>query len=74
MRPRLSWWGAKGIVRGWLDDRAALKLMVTSSNQPAIQFYERLGFTMTGRVQPYPNDPGLSEYEMEKSLGTANGR
>ena len=51
-----------------------LKLMVTSNNQPAIRFYERLGFTMTGRVQPYPNDPELVEYEMGKDLGTADGR
>jgi ribosomal protein S18 acetylase RimI-like enzyme len=54
-------------------DVRTLKLTVTSSNEPAIRFYERLGFTMTGRVQPYPNDPGLLEYEMGKVLGPLMG-
>jgi ribosomal protein S18 acetylase RimI-like enzyme len=45
-----------------------LKLMVTSSNLAAISFYQRLGFTSTGRTEPYPNDPALIEYEMSKSL------
>jgi ribosomal protein S18 acetylase RimI-like enzyme len=51
-----------------------LKLMVTSSNEGANRFYERLGFTRTGRVRPHPNDPALVEYEMGKELGTADGR
>lgn len=41
-----------------------LLLMVTCNNQPAIHFYERLGFTRTGRTEPYPNDPAVIEYEM----------
>jgi len=45
-----------------------LQLMVTSSNLAAIAFYQRLGFTPTGRTEPYPNDPSLIEYEMSKSL------
>jgi ribosomal protein S18 acetylase RimI-like enzyme len=45
-----------------------LQLMVTSSNLAAISFYQRLGFTSTGRTEPYPNDPALIEYEMSKSL------
>ena len=45
-----------------------LQLMVTSKNLAAIAFYERLGFTPTGRTEPYPNDPALIEYEMSKSL------
>ena len=48
--------------------------MVTSSNDAAIRFYERLGFAKTGRVQPYPNDGALVEYEMGKDLGNANPR
>jgi ribosomal protein S18 acetylase RimI-like enzyme len=51
-----------------------LTLMVTSNNEAAIRFYERLGFARTGRVKPYPNDPGLVEFEMGKELGTADGR
>ncbi len=41
-----------------------LFLMVTSNNQPAIVFYQDLGFKMTGDTKPYPNDTALVEYEM----------
>ena len=41
-----------------------LLLMVTSNNAAAINFYQRLGFTLTGRTEPYPNDPSVFEYEM----------
>jgi ribosomal protein S18 acetylase RimI-like enzyme len=51
-----------------------LKLMVTSSNEGANRFYERLGFAKTGRAKPYPNDPALVEYEMGKELWAADGR
>jgi len=46
----------------------ALLLMVTSNNDSAIRFYERLGFTRTGRTEPYPNDPNIFEYEMSQPL------
>lgn len=49
-------------------DTRVLQLMVTSINQPAIRFYERLGFTRTGRTQPYPNDPAVIEYEMSRII------
>jgi ribosomal protein S18 acetylase RimI-like enzyme len=57
-------------VLAWADSRKArvLRLMVTSTNQPAIRFYEALGFTMTGRTEPYPNDPALIEYEMSRPI------
>jgi ribosomal protein S18 acetylase RimI-like enzyme len=42
----------------------ALKLMVTSVNLSAIDFYLRVGFRMTGKTGPYPNDPAITEYEM----------
>jgi ribosomal protein S18 acetylase RimI-like enzyme len=53
-------------ILNWARLRKAhtLLLMVTSNNQPAIHFYERLGFTRTGRTEPYPNDPAVIEYEM----------
>lgn len=41
-----------------------VKLMVTSVNQGAIAFYERIGFRMTGVTGPYPHDPAVTEYEM----------
>jgi ribosomal protein S18 acetylase RimI-like enzyme len=45
-----------------------MRLMVTSSNEPAMQFYQRLGFSRTERTEPYPNDPALIEYEMSKVI------
>jgi ribosomal protein S18 acetylase RimI-like enzyme len=57
-------------VLKWARGRKArvLLLMVTSINEPAIRFYERLGFTRTGRTQPYPNDPAVIEYEMSRPV------
>ena len=57
-------------VLRWARGRDAhiLLLMVTSINEPAIRFYERLGFTRTGRTQPYPNDSAVIEYEMSRDI------
>src|SRR5215470_2260873 len=57
-------------VMKWARSRNArvLLLMVVSNNEAAIRFYERLGFTRTGRTQPYPNDPTLIEYEMSRDI------
>jgi ribosomal protein S18 acetylase RimI-like enzyme len=57
-------------VLNWALRRNArvLQLMVTSINEPAIRFYERLGFTRTGRTEPYPNDPTVIEYEMSRPI------
>jgi ribosomal protein S18 acetylase RimI-like enzyme len=54
----------------WAQGRgvAVLQLMVTSSNEAAMVFYERLGFKRTGRTEPYPNDPALVENEMARPL------
>jgi ribosomal protein S18 acetylase RimI-like enzyme len=54
----------------WARDRKThvLQLMVTSNNEAAIRFYERLGFTRTGRTEPYPNDPTVREYEMARAV------
>lgn len=53
-------------VVSWARSRRMqeLKLMVTSVNDGAIAFYERLGFRMTGKTGPYPNDPAITEFEM----------
>jgi ribosomal protein S18 acetylase RimI-like enzyme len=52
----------------WASQRGArrLQLMVTSNNQSAISFYQRLGFALTGRTEPYPNDSSLCEKEMSR--------
>ncbi len=57
-------------VIGWLRSRKAraLRLMVTHINDPAIRFYRRLGFAMTGQTEPYPNDPAITQLEMILSL------
>ena len=57
-------------VLSWarLHRARTLHLMVTSNNEPAISFYHRLGFTRTGRTEPYPNDPALIEYEMSRPI------
>jgi ribosomal protein S18 acetylase RimI-like enzyme len=57
-------------VLNWARGRNArvLLLMVTSNNEPAIRFYQRLGFTRTGRTEPYPNDPAVIEYEMSRPI------
>ncbi len=57
-------------ILGWARLRKAstLQLMVTCNNEPAILFYQRLGFTLTGRTAPYPNDPALLEYEMSRPI------
>jgi len=53
-------------VAAWAKGRGMreLKLMVTSVNHGAIAFYERLGFRMSGKTGPYPNDPAITEFEM----------
>jgi ribosomal protein S18 acetylase RimI-like enzyme len=57
-------------ILSWAHLRGAqtMQLMVTSRNESAIAFYQRLGFTFTGRTEPYPNDPALIEYEMSMQI------
>ena len=57
-------------IEVWASERGArsLQLMVTSRNDAAMRFYQRLGFLPTGRTEPYPNDPELLEHEMEKAI------
>jgi len=59
-------------IKEWALSRGVrtLLLMVTNCNVGAIVFYKRIGFSMTGRTEPYPNDPTLTEYEMAASIPT----
>lgn len=57
----LAWCRARGV--------GTLRLLVTSGNDGAERFYERLGFSRTGRMEPYPNDPTMMEYEMSRPVG-----
>jgi ribosomal protein S18 acetylase RimI-like enzyme len=56
----VEWIGARNV--------STLLLMVTSNNDGAIRFYERLDFVRTGRTEPYPNDPAVEEYEMSRTI------
>ncbi len=58
-------------VKNWASARGLtqLALMVTSVNQPAMDFYQRVGFRMSGKTAPYPNDPAITEHEMVLLLG-----
>ena len=58
-------------VYQWATQRGAHEVLleVTTINQAAITFYERIGFKRTGKVSPYPNDPALEEIEMSKPIG-----
>jgi ribosomal protein S18 acetylase RimI-like enzyme len=53
-------------LRSWARSRKMreLRLMVTGVNTGAIGFYERLRFLKSGKTEPYPNDPAITEYEM----------
>jgi ribosomal protein S18 acetylase RimI-like enzyme len=57
-------------VESWAKGEGAskMRLTVVCNNAAAIAFYERCSFGMTGRTEPYPNDPALFEYEMVKLL------
>jgi len=61
-------------VRSWAQGRGIriLRLMVTSCNPSAMEFYWRNGFTMTGKTGPYPNDPLIVEHEMAHSVSAAS--
>lgn len=56
-----EWAPARGI--------STLRLFVLANNPRAIALYEKHGYQMTGRAQPYPNDASLVEVEMERAIG-----
>ena len=57
-------------LKNWAKARGLrqLKLMVTSVNHGAAGFYHRVGFRMSGKTAPYPNDPAIVEHEMVLDL------
>jgi ribosomal protein S18 acetylase RimI-like enzyme len=57
-------------VAAWAraQNAQSLWLLVTSNNNDAIRFYQRVGFELTGRTEPYRNDPSLLSYEMNRSI------
>jgi GNAT superfamily N-acetyltransferase len=56
-------------VEAWaLGHGDTLRLEVHESNARARRFYEKRGFTLTGRQRPYELEPGGLELEMIKPL------
>jgi len=57
-------------VVAWAREQNAqgLWLLVTSNNHTAISFYQRLGFSLTGKTEPYRNNSALLNYEMRRSI------
>ncbi len=57
-------------ITGWAEEVGARRLIlwVTETNKPAIELYERLGFTRTGVQQMLPSDPSLTEIEMVRGI------
>ncbi|GAA2157276.1 GNAT family N-acetyltransferase [Pedococcus bigeumensis] len=65
---------ADQLVRALLDHarragRRRVLLDVADDNERAIGFYERVGFTRTGRTGELPHQPSVTEFEMELVLG-----
>lgn len=57
-------------VLGWAAAGGAdtIALWVTKDNDRARRFYERMGFEITGDVQPLPSDPCKDEIRMVRRL------
>jgi GNAT superfamily N-acetyltransferase len=57
-------------VAAWARERgaASLHLWVTTTNEPALRLYHRVGFRPTGRTQPLDHTPSLQEVEMVRDL------
>jgi ribosomal protein S18 acetylase RimI-like enzyme len=49
-------------------DLTTVRLHVTSNNDVAQRFYEGLGFTFTGVVEPHQHMPDLTELEMVRAV------
>ena len=58
------------LAEDWTRERGhdELFLEVHEHNGPAIRFYERTGWQLTGQRRPYPLDPSMDELEMRKML------
>ncbi len=59
-----------GAVVEWARAGGArtIALWVTKDNDRARRFYERMGFEITGDVQPLPSDPFKDEIRMIREL------
>ena len=56
-------------IEDWARDRGdSLTLYVHERNAPAMAFYRRRGFTLTGAAHPYNLDPSCIELEMRHAL------
>jgi GNAT superfamily N-acetyltransferase len=56
---------------GWAREEAhaaRVRLFVIETNDRAMAFYRRLGFTPTGATMAYPPDPAYTEYELARAV------
>ena len=62
-------------IEDWATGRGStLSLHVHEDNARAIAFYERRGFTFTGRSAPYDLAPSRLEREMRRDLAPSHSR
>ncbi|HUX68907.1 MAG TPA: GNAT family N-acetyltransferase [Cellulomonadaceae bacterium] len=62
-------------IEDWATERGStLSLHVHEDNARAIAFYERRGFTFTGRSAPYDLAPSRLEREMRRDLAPSHSR
>lgn len=59
-----------GAIVNWARAEGAgfLRLVVTSNNHRAIEFYHHLGFAITAKLGPYRNDSLLDDLEMIRGI------
>ncbi|HLH45775.1 MAG TPA: GNAT family N-acetyltransferase [Acidimicrobiales bacterium] len=61
----------EAVVRWAREERAeALVLWVADGNDRARAFYDRVGFSPTGRRQPLPSDPDVGESQLSRPLSS----
>jgi len=59
-------------IEQWARRRSdSLRLLVHEKNDRARAFYQRRGYGLTGRTEPYALEPTERELEMMRELGTA---
>jgi GNAT superfamily N-acetyltransferase len=57
------------VVEAWATDHGdTLRLLVHADNRRGRSFYERRGYAVTGRTEPYHLDPRRQELEMIRHL------
>jgi ribosomal protein S18 acetylase RimI-like enzyme len=56
------------LARAAEEQAGTVALWVVDTNARARRFYVRMGFTPTGRRQPFPSDPSVGEQELRRPV------